>query len=205
MENNIEDFLYKKYKDLTQKEINDAFLNACFKNKAEFETVRYLLTSPNLKFNADIHYCEDYGLTWACMNGDFSLVRYLLTSSELKEHINIHARDDYAVRWACENEHMEIVKYLLNSSELKEHANIHCQNDELFKKCYEKGYIDIIKYFVVDLNMQKTPEIDKFIEESPPNFIIEELDNWFKIHQLQHNLENELKPNIEKNEKRIKL
>lgn len=205
MENSISKSLYEKYKNSTQKDINDAFLNACFKTKIEFETVRYLLTSSDLKFKADIHYCEDYALTWACMNGDFNLVKYLLTSSELEEHVNINACDDFAVRWACENEHMEIVKYLLNSHELKEHANIHCQNDELFKKCYEKGYIDMIQFFVVELNMQKTPEIEKFIDESPSNFIIDELDTWFKVHQLQHRLENELEHNIEKNEKRIKL
>lgn len=205
MENDIRSSLYEKYKDSTQKEINDAFLHACSKNKFGFDTIQYLLTSSEIQFNADIHYCEDYGLSWACINGDFRLAQYLLTSPDLKEHVNIHARNDYAVRWACENEHMELVKYLLSSPELKEHADIHTQDDELFKKCYEKGYIDVIKYFIVELNMQKTPTIEKIIKDSPQNFIIEELDDWFKIHQLKYNLENELKPNIEKNEKRIKL
>jgi ankyrin repeat protein len=208
MKNDIEASLYNKFKDSTQKEINDAFVFAAFQKNIGFETIRYLLTSPNLNFNADIHHCDDQALIWACTNGDFRLVKFLLSSTELKEHININSRDGYAFRWACENEYMDIVKYLLSSTELKEHVNIHSQNDEVFKICYKRGYIDMVKYFIFDLNMQKTPEIENFLLVYQVDFLddfAEEVNTWFANQKFQNELKNELGDNSNKDHKKLKL
>jgi ankyrin repeat protein len=205
MENNTEISLYDRFKDLNQKEINDEFIFASFQYKTGFEKVIYLLTSPELKLNADIHHCNDYALVWACTNGDFKLVEFLLTSPFLKDHISPNARDGYAFRWACENEHMDIVKYLLSSPNLKEHADIHSQDDEVFKICCKRGYLDMIKYFIFELNMQKTSEIEKYLQEYHLDFSVEEINNWFENKKIQNELEKELKHNPTKINNKIKL
>ena len=56
-----------KYKTLTQKQLNEVFINFC--QKGHLEIVKYLLTSPDLKEHANIHANNDSGFRWACARG----------------------------------------------------------------------------------------------------------------------------------------
>ena len=55
------------YKTLTQKQLNEVFIDSC--QEGHLEVVKYLLTSPDLKEHADIHADNDLGFRWACKKG----------------------------------------------------------------------------------------------------------------------------------------
>lgn len=54
------------YKSLDQRQLSNDFMIAC--DNGNIEIVRYLLTSPDLKNNANIHIHNDRGLLGACQN-----------------------------------------------------------------------------------------------------------------------------------------
>ena len=145
---------------MTKKELNNKLLHAS--HQKDLNTVKYLLTSSELKEHANIHYKDNSGMTslmYACSNGNLELVKYLLTSPELKEHANINHKDKSGynvLMYTCYYRHLELVKYLLSSEELKEHANIHDKNKDgetiLMYAC-RYGYLEISKYLIIDMNM----------------------------------------------------
>lgn len=66
--------------------------NICF--NGDLNTLRYVLTSPELKEHADIHWGCERGLICAVHKGDVPMVKYLLTSPEIKDHANLHFQDE---------------------------------------------------------------------------------------------------------------
>ena len=96
---------------INQEELNAQFIDAC--KNGHLELVKYLLTSPELKEQADIHGQDDEGFIWACRCGHLEIVKYLLTSAELTELVDIHARNDEGFRSACAQGHLEVVKCLI--------------------------------------------------------------------------------------------
>jgi len=106
---------------MNTKQLNEAFLDAC--HEGNLDKVKFLLNSPELNNNANIHYQEDSGIHQACENGHLHILQYLLTSPELKEHADIHSKNDWVLTIACNEGFLDIVKYLLTSPDLKEHSN----------------------------------------------------------------------------------
>lgn len=116
----------KKYQIFNIKTLNSRFHNACC--NGSLPIIEYLLTSPELKQNVDIHHEHDFVFRRACRDGHLDIIIFLLTSPKLKEHADIHVNNDIAFRTACEYGQLEIVEYLLTSPELKDHANIWAEN-----------------------------------------------------------------------------
>jgi ankyrin repeat protein len=147
---------YKNFKDLSQDEVNQEFLNACkYKN---LETIRYLLTTTELKFNADINIKKGYALQLACEGGDLAIVKYLINSPELKEHIIINENIDEGFLEACMhegNKGFELVKYLLISPELKKHADINIDNGQGFIIACNKGNLELVKYLTSSSDLKE--------------------------------------------------
>lgn len=141
--------LYEKFKELSQENLNEALKSACRKN--DLNEIKYLLTSSELKNNADIHHDDSAVFRIACVYGNIGLIKYLLTDKELKENINIHVDDGIGLRLAVSYGELKVVKYLLTSPELKEHASIHSNsnnnNNPLQIACIS-GYLDIVKYLL---------------------------------------------------------
>jgi len=123
---------------------------------------------------------------------DLEGVKYALTSKELRNNIDIHHMNDIGIRWACRYGYMEIVEYLLTSKELTEHANIHACNDESFKFALENKNEKLLKYLIFDINIDKTHYIEEHLK-TYPNAQVEE---WFKIKNLNNELKNELTSNL---------
>lgn len=100
-------------------ELHFEFIHAC--EYGYMEDVRYLLTSPELKYHADIHTMEDFGFRLACSNGHLPIVEYLISSPELTEHANVHIRHDYGFRYACEHERYDTTAYLFQVFEAEQY------------------------------------------------------------------------------------
>lgn len=94
--NEEEQSLYEQFKCLSQEELNREFITAC--RIGEFDTVKYLLHSDELKEHADIHTKNDYGLIRACQNKHLDIVRYFIFD------INIEKTKD-------------IIRFLINRSD----------------------------------------------------------------------------------------
>lgn len=138
---------YEKYSYLNQLGINQSFVDAC--TNGHLDEVKYLLHSKEIKYNADIHYEEDWAFRNACYQGNLHIVKYLLASPELIEHADIHAQKDLGLILACENGHFNIVKYMLTSTDLKEYASIHAigpGNPLSWAAC--NNHLEIVKYLL---------------------------------------------------------
>lgn len=75
----------EQYQHMSQNELNAKLLNACF--WGHLEVVQYLLTSPELKEHADIHYKNDVGmnaLKVVCVWGRLDVVQYVVIDMNTK-------------------------------------------------------------------------------------------------------------------------
>jgi len=214
---------------IEQDHSNREFLEAT--RIGDFEQVKYYLTSPLLKFHANINVNNNGALINSCGLGHLDIIRYLLTSPELKEHADIHARDDSALYWAGRMDHLHVIKYLLTSPELKEHSNINADEGACFKVACEYGHEEIMKYLLtskelkektnfnyafIDACIYEKMDITSFmvfemnIEKSSEiiDFLTEnpniEIENLFNTRELNNELNNKLPLNIS-TEKKLKI
>lgn len=138
---------YEEFKDLSQKELNHRYINAC--NQGNLEVIRYVLTSPELKHHADINTDNGFGLQAACEYGDLTIVKYLIHSPELKENIIINGNIDEGFLGAClldDQRGFRLVEYLLTSPELKQHADINIDNGQGFIVAVNRNNLKLAKY-----------------------------------------------------------
>jgi hypothetical protein len=152
-------YTYQELNEFTQEEINKEFHSAAYKN--DFEYIKILLTSSDLKLHAQIN-ADSRPLAFICSNGDLNTLRYVLTSSELKEHANIHLDHDRALGCAIYAGDIPMVKYLLTSPELKGHSDIYCKHNEdyinieyIFKMSEFAKSEKLINYFTLDYAVEK--------------------------------------------------
>jgi ankyrin repeat protein len=217
---------YSKIHKFTKKQINESLLDACI--DGDLDKVKFLLTSPELRHNADIHYKEDKPLHQACEHNQLHIIQYLLSSPELKEHSDIHSKNDWTLNIACNEGHFEIVRYLLTSPDLKEHSNIkrhsleyaiqmgnidivdyllnspdlkepvniHIHEDSIFIKACEFGDMKTLQYLIYDLNIDRTDDINKYLED-PNGNLVNEAKNMFELRELNKQLNNSLPDNNE--------
>lgn len=164
-------FTYIHHRNLSQRQINLKFLEACSDNN--LSKVKYWLTSPSLKIHADLNFNSSMSLSFALDNKNFELLEYLLSSTELKKHADIHARNDDIFRWACFNNDKKLIKYILSSSTLKEHIDIHsnCGKFTTDNKPISDGILlDLCyKMYISDFGFHNCDnrEILKFLLTSP--------------------------------------
>jgi hypothetical protein len=94
---------------------SDKFLHQAFSHAARYnlESVKYLLTSPELKVHPDIHFKQNSALYEAFIADRLDIANYLLTSPDLKEHANIHANDDICFTNMCSVEKYSVIEYLI--------------------------------------------------------------------------------------------
>jgi hypothetical protein len=149
-------------------------------------------------------YDLDECLIKACKSKDMALVKYLLTSPELSKHADIntqaHGEKGLPLRNALIDKDLALAKYLLTSDELTEHADIHVGNDSAFivtfLRNYNAGnYNDILEFLIFDCKINRTKDIDNFLNESkntPHHDMAEYVEKLFKIRSVNNELNNEL-------------
>lgn len=102
---------YLQYTGLSKEEINSEFLRAC--QTGDLGVVKYLLTSSELPFNAEINHNDGLGFANACMFNRPELVRYLLTSPYLEKNAEIHSKNDLGFNTAYNNGLVDILEILI--------------------------------------------------------------------------------------------
>jgi hypothetical protein len=129
---------YKKYEDLHQQEVNDALIAACAKN--DFSSVKYLLTSKDLCYRAEVNYINENSHSAANKSirfEDLKIFKYLLSSSELKENADIHEQDDILFIIAITHHFDEALKFLIIDMNIERTKEI-----GKFSNFYENGLAD---------------------------------------------------------------
>jgi hypothetical protein len=96
---------------LDQLQLDQHLIEACF--ISDFETVKYLLTSPELTTHASIKGWGEEAFIVACRKNNIELVDYMLRSPEINEHANIHKAGDIVFKEACRRKDIELLNYFL--------------------------------------------------------------------------------------------
>ena len=115
-----------KYKTLTQKQLNEVFIDSCA--YGHLEIVQYLLTSPDLKEHANIHAQDDLGFRWACEQGYLEVIKYLIIDMNID-------KKNYIETYLNENKDN---KYVQQAIELFNTRDLHHQLNENIKDNKEK-------------------------------------------------------------------
>lgn len=125
--------------------------------------VQYLLTSPELKTNADIHHMGDTALSMAARERHLDIVKYLTTSPELTDHIT----DKIALLQALQQttndnstdklknleERFNVFEYLLTCPQLKNRPDLYVDKCSTFKSLLSGShYRKFIDFCICDLN-----------------------------------------------------
>ena len=113
---------YEEFRNESQENLDDAFIWACL--QGEFEKVKYLLTSPDLKIHANIHTEGDNGLMVAFKKSHLNIIKYLLTSPELKEHANIYVNQSAPFITSCIYSNNEVLEYLIFDYKVDQNEHI---------------------------------------------------------------------------------
>lgn len=171
----------KDYTKLDEYELRIEFFEAC--KYGEFDIVKHLLTSPELK-----NCREGYGFRVACENEHLDIVKFLLTYPDFKNDVDIHAakKEDFLI--ACESGNLDVVKYMLTYPEFKEHSDIHSQEDSPFIFASKCGHLKIIRFFIFDMDIEKTEYIEEHLRQNQNT----ETENMFKLRDVNKQLQNEL-------------
>jgi hypothetical protein len=201
--------LFKEYKDLSLNALQEKFYEAC--KSGELDKVRYLLTSPELPYNANIFRHEGDALICAVNNLHYHIIDYLLNSPELKENLSIHTQHDFAIIQACENGDTEMVRYLLTSPTLKEHSDIHAKGnvsyyakDRPFMMAYICERMEVLEYLILDYKIPKTESITKIINFDNKS-IKQNIEHMFKIRDEIIGLHKEIKEELNKEVSKVEV
>ena len=129
-----------------------------------------------------------------------------MITQELKEKYKILNQEKLNEQFidACQNNDLDIVKYLLTSAELTEHADIHAKYDLGFRSACDRGHLEVVKYLIIDMNIEKTTHIEKYLNENKDNENVQQAIELFNTRDLHHQLKENIKDNKEK-VKKVKI
>lgn len=162
--------------------LNNAFFIASENN--QIKIIDYLSNHQQLKDNETKGYSPNLYLHTAVMQGHKEMVEYLLLSRKTPIICDIHSDDDRALIYSFTYNHLDIAKFLLLSEKIEEHSNIHTQKDSIFKFLCELNDPKYLEFIIFELNIDKTDEIEKLLQEPQHQFI----EKMFDIRDLNSNL-----------------
>lgn len=177
-------------------EDGDALIKAS--ENDNLEMVKYLITHPN--FDPKLAMTNDSALFSACLNGNVNIIDYFYSLPQLKEDINSRANHKFFMLIACEHGQTEVVKYFLASHHLK-NSLVDYDIDKGFKIACEKKQFNVIEYFIFDYNIEETPFIKNYLENTSNTTV----KNLFTNRALNKNLNLELPLELSIINKRSKI
>lgn len=192
-------FLANATKENLQAKLDVLLHIAC--DEGDLEMVKYVLTSDEIEKHANISLEGNKALINACAKGHLEIVKYLLTSPELKKHANINVQNGKALDYACFKGHLEVVKYLTTSEDLKKRIDINKNITRSFSSALESNAPDLIWYFMVDLNIEKTPGVERALKAHPNK----QAEKLFELRDVNKSLQSELNVATENKKPKIKI
>lgn len=187
-----------------QEMVNIGFRAACENGKKNM--VRFLLTSPKLKKNAEINATNKRkigerigtidtfsGLAKACQHNQLEIIEYLLHSPELKKHADIKEREYLPFKLACRRGNLDIIKYMLNNPSLKptEEGIIKGVYAALLDYKRKSELEETIKYFVFDYKIPHYEVFQELIQKKN----LTSIGKMFESRNLNDKLQKDLSIN----------
>lgn len=86
---------------------------------------------------------------------------------------------------------LDKIKVMFNSNNISYIPNIHFENDEPFKRLIDAKNLDILDYLIFNLNMKKTSNIKKMLDEIDTEYG-ELIKNKFTLREVNENLNADL-------------
>jgi ankyrin repeat protein len=172
--------LYNLYKDKSQNGLNYSLSEAC--REGDLEAVKFLLTSDDLMFNAQINCENNDPLFQACDYDRMEIIKYLLTSDELKNHADKY----FALKLCCEEDKIEILEFLLKNSALD--IDIHIDNSILFELALSNKSNNVLNYLIFNENIERTSRINDLVNK----YKNDQVKNWFDLREVNKELNKDL-------------
>ncbi len=133
------EMFFKKYEQLTKKEINTLFITACVSGQAEH--ARFFLTSPHLKTHADIHAENDIGFILAVQNG-------------LLEHSGHLVRKLIKEHYIADPNYENLLKYLILDAEISKTTHISDFLNDIPSRHKNHNLIEMVNKFFSIMEMK---------------------------------------------------
>jgi ankyrin repeat protein len=133
---------YEEYKDLSKKEINEAYVSAC--DKADLDRVKYLLNSSELLFNAKPNYQNGSALMAAFKNKAIDVIKYITNPNEVKKPADIRSFSAVLLELACKVKDYHWIDELIPVAKDSNSYSVW----RLTHYCCEEGNLDIAKYLL---------------------------------------------------------
>lgn len=183
--------------------------NAAFSNSVP--AIHYLLTSKELKVNANIHWMSDIALSNAAYKGSFETVEFLTRSEKITDHIN-DPSSYYEALLQCVNQGLmttevkercfDIFKYLFTTAEeldIKVFERMDSDRDHhmlLGNLCNQKLY-NYLTFLICETSFSKTKNVTEYLEKqknTSNHDVALYIDKLFGLRELNKKLHTELKP-----------
>lgn len=132
--------LYEEFKDLSKRKINEAFITAC--QVGELEKIKYLLTSSELKENANFKYKQNLAFKVAFGQQHIDILQYFLASPEMRKSINVRRYSLGLLMASCDKKDTPLLEHILPIA-IKTYTNA---MTILIDKCCNDGNLKIFKY-----------------------------------------------------------
>lgn len=145
------DTLYDTYKNFSYEDINLEFIKSC--KEGNLEVVKFLLTTKNLPFNADISADRNQGLINSCLYNHLDVMQFLLKSPLLLIHADVHVSNEIIFKTACLYERNEQIIFLINEIQLPQSMEI----VEYFKR-WPNSYAEKL-FLQRDLHVELSPSL----------------------------------------------
>lgn len=176
-------------------------------NENHLPVIEYLLDKTKLGSEPTI-YQEQSAYLVACDQGKIKIIdkffkNWLQHENQQKSNPQVW---EYGFSAAYTAEKEQAIKFFVQNPDMQPYANIHLENDNCFINSFKVHRKDLLEMLILDLNIEKTPAIQEFLEEPDTR------DKFGKKYKIDKNEINELfnkrdlKNNIENNlpEKNIK-
>lgn len=115
--------------------------------KIDFDFLKYILSSPELKRHVDISSHNSAIARSALKNNNMDILIFLFESKELKENVKVDFDNYYLFRNTAKMGNLAMFKYLINHYPV----NIHVLHGEIFKNaCKNAEILDYLIMYVLN-------------------------------------------------------
>jgi len=166
----------------------NSIIKACI--HGNLDVLKYLLSEKDIIKHVNLEKEFSGLLNDAGSKENIEVFEYIFNLDNYKEKFlknNDGTLEDIILTCLIEGR-FEMVEYLMRHDELKNNIDINRDEDYIFKFICENEGHEVIQYLVVDLNIKKTEEIAKLLENS----IYNKYKKMFETRELNNSLNNEL-------------
>lgn len=130
------------------------------------------------------------GVSDAIEEGHLDVIKYLVQNNNQEFKLNALLDPQAILYVASIYDQVNIIKYIVEENKLKK-LNINA--DETFENAYQQGFMEVLRVLIFDYNIQKNSVVNKCLDFGFG--IDEDVENMFKLRELNKSLNEELSNN----------